>query len=82
MEVYILLSGYYQENGCPEESDGGEDIVGIYSTEEKAKEALLQEIDSDYKLSDDGFSAEYSDDDSDEAWCRIIVSKLDERVNY
>lgn len=81
MLVYILLSGYYQEYGCPEESDGGEDVVGIYSTEEKAKEALLQEIDSDYKINDDGFSAEYSDDNRED-WCRILVSELDERVNY
>ena len=81
MQVYILLSGYYQEYGCPEESDSGEDVVGVYSTEEKAKEALLQEIYSDYKLDDDGFSAKYSDDNS-ESWCRILVSELDERVTY
>lgn len=81
MLVYILLSGYYEEYGCSEESDGGEDIVGIYSTEEKAKEALLQEIDSDYKLDDNGFSANHSDDNG-EAWYRILVSELDKRVDY
>lgn len=80
MQVYVLLSGYYHEYGCPEESDSDEYIVGIYSTEKKAKEALLQEINSNYTLDANGFSAKHSYD-SDEDWCRIIVSELDERIN-
>jgi hypothetical protein len=82
MQVYILLSGYYHEYGCPEESDSGEDVVGIYSTEEKAKEALLQEIDSNYKLSSDGFSAMYVDEFGDESWSSILVSEMDQKIHY
>lgn len=87
MFVYVLFHGYhscyYDSFGCPEESENESNMIGIYSTEEKAKKALLEEIDSDYIVADDGFSASYNAD-SEYAeygkWYYIRVVPMDNKL--
>ena len=85
--VYILFSGYYEEYGCSEESDGEESIEGIYSTEEKALEAMKTAMNADnldfdmyYKKEDDWNYVHR--DGTDQSWFRIDCTELDHKYSY